>query len=356
MNRFFSKKILASFWAINIYVAVLIFVLTRIGLAHPGLVESIYSSGLYPFISRFLSLVSNVFPFSLDDVFYASLFIFMLLGIVLVFIRTIKWLVFLKRIVLLLVIVYSSFNVFWGFNYYREDLTTRLQLPTAKANVDELLEAFRWLVEQTNNSYVPVYSLDKVEVYKAIKVQYIHQSEFLKIDTLLLKTNPKSITLSSLFAAATISGYYGPFFSEVHINKYILPLDYPHVLAHEMAHKLGVSSEAEANFYAWLVCSKSEDKRLAYSANLYLMQYFVYECYKYEGFKEIVKNIRYEVRHDFYKSHYHWMALMNRNVELVATTVNDAYLKSNNVEEGIEDYEGVVKYVMDYLQSEYIGR
>jgi hypothetical protein len=245
-------------------------------------------------------------------------------------------------------VLYVSFNVLWGFNYLRQDLSQRLELKPAKANVDELMEVFSWLIDEVNETYTPVYCIDQDEVLEQVKVSYSQHAEFLKIDPALLNVNPKTISLSALFAAATISGYYGPFFSEVHLNGYLLPLDYPMVLAHEMAHRLGVSSEAEANFYAWLICSQSDDKRLAYSANLYLLKYFVYECHNHEGFRELVKEIRYEVRHDFYKSHYHWMALMNRKVELVATKVNDAYLKSNNVEEGIEDYEGVVKYVMDY--------
>jgi hypothetical protein len=356
MIKLFPIKYFRSWVAISLYIALVVLVLTRLGIAYPNLVERFYSLGIYPLIVSCLAWFSNLFPFSVDDVFYAGLILFLLVNVILLLIRRLSFRWFLGRIVATIAIVYTCFNLLWGFNYYRQDIITRLNMPSAKADVQELMKAFSYLVEKTNTSYIPIYTIEKDELLKLTQEGYQTQSAFLKIDPDLLKTVPKSISLSRLFGAATISGYYGPFFSEIHLNDYLLPLEYPHVLAHEMAHKLGITSEAEANFYAWLVCSESTDKRLAYSANLNLMRYFVYECYQHEGFREIVKNIRYEVRHDFYKSHYHWMVLMNRNVELVATKVNDAYLKSNNVEAGIDDYEGVVKHVMDYLLIEQNGQ
>ncbi|MCU4154528.1 DUF3810 domain-containing protein [Carboxylicivirga sp. A043] len=347
-----SGKYYKSSVAISLYLALTVFILTRIGKYCPGCVENIYASALYPKLAQALAWFSNYFRFSIDDVLYAGLIIFLVLNLLLVMFRRLRFKRFLGRMVVLVATVYWVFNVLWGFNYYRQDINARLNMKSAKADVNELMEAFEWLVHKINASYTPIYAINKSDVLEHVQQGYQKQASFLKIDIAILRSRPKSISLSQLFGAATISGYYGPFFSEIHLNNYVLPLEYPQVLAHEMAHKLGVTSEAEANFYAWLVCSESDDKCLAYSANLYLLQYFVYECYKHEGFREVAKNIRYEVRHDFYKSHYHWMALMNRNVELVATKVNDAYLKSNNVEAGIDDYEGVVKHVMDYLLLE----
>lgn len=353
MIKYFIRKSWRSGWAISIYFIVIVFAVTRLALVVPNYTEDIYTLAIYPAIAKLMASLSNLFLFSVDDVFYALLISLLVINSLLLIFRRLSFRHFLARVLYIVAVVYCCFNLLWGFNYYREDINERLKMGTAKADTNELMKAFSNLIEKTNDTYTPIYSLDKSEVLKKIQNSYSSHAVFLNIDIGLLKTTPKSISLSQLFGAATISGYYGPFFSEVHLNDYILPLEYPQVLAHEMAHKLGVTRESEANFYAWLVCSKSNDKQLAYSANLYLMQYFVYECYKYEGFSDVVKNIRYEVRHDFYKSHYHWMALMDKNVELVATKVNDVYLKSNNVEAGIEDYEGVVKHVMDYLLLEH---
>jgi len=341
-------KLLKSTTGCSLLMAAVIFIISR--LTPASFIELYYSSGFYSIVSTPLLLISNALPFSLDDLLYGFLIVYLLTLILMTLLRKLAFVSFIKRIVLLTAVVYSLFVLFWGFNYHRSSLNDRLGLPSAKANADELMQVFKKLIADLNTTYTPIYTLDKESVLHSVQSAYRSHASFLQIDTTLLKCTPKPITLSRFFASATISGYYGPFFSEVHINHYLLTIDYPAVLAHEMAHRLGIASEAEANFYAWLVCSTSDDKRLAYSANLHLLHYFVYECYKLPGFKEAVKDLRYEVKHDFYKSNYHWLKLMNRNVEFVATKVNDAYLKSNSLEEGIEDYDGVVKYVMDYTK------
>ncbi|MBR8534253.1 DUF3810 domain-containing protein [Carboxylicivirga sediminis] len=346
------KKYVFTTLSLSLVLALMVFAVTRMGLHHPGWMESWYSQGFYPLVITGLSAFSNLFPFSLDDLFYGILLSGGLFITVWVLIRRMAWLQYFKCLVITLALTYSLFNILWGFNYYRNDLTTRLELQTAEANVEELMKVFGWLIEKVNSSYTPIYTIDETEVRDLLASAYREHADFLKIDRISAQGHPKVITLSRLFASATISGYYGPFFGEVHVNRYMLPLELPAVMAHEMAHQLGITSEAEANFYAWYVCTHSADKRLAYSANLYLLRYFAYACYRYEGFRELVKNIRYEVRHDFYKSQFHWMQLMNRRVDMVAEKVNDAYLKSNSVEAGIDDYEGVVKYVMDLKTSE----
>lgn len=42
------------------------------------------------------------------------------------------------------------------------------------------------------------------------------------------------------------------------------------------------------------------------------------------------------------------MSLRNEKVEKVAAKVNDAYLKTNQVEQGIRDYTGIVRHIMEF--------
>ena len=51
-----------------------------------------------------------------------------------------------------------------------------------------------------------------------------------------------------------VTGSMGPFFCEFTLNGDLLPANYPATYAHELAHLLGITSEAEANFYAYQVC------------------------------------------------------------------------------------------------------
>ncbi|MBS2097251.1 DUF3810 domain-containing protein [Carboxylicivirga linearis] len=346
------KTWLTKPFVLILLLALITFILTELAATSPQLTNQFYSSGIYPLIASFLSLISGWFSFSLDDLFYILLSLGLLSLLILPLFRKIKWAKSLRLIISSLALTYMAFYWLWGFNYYRSDLNERLSFEEAQADTTELMNTFRWLIDEVNQSYTQVDSIDKRQWVSIIENEYVKHHKFLKIDTRLCKTNPKSMTFSRFFAAATISGYYGPFFSEVHINKHLLPVELPLVLSHELSHRYGITSEAEANFYAWYICTHSDDQQMKYSANLYLLRYFAYATHRIGSFKEAVSYLRPEVKEDYTKVSKHWMALMNRNVEEVATAVNDAYLKTNKVDEGIADYEGVVKCVMDYLYTQ----
>ncbi len=324
------------------------FAITLLLSKHPDFTESWYSNGLYPVIAKILSPISSLFPFSIDDVFYTLL----LLGI-----PTLLSLLLFKKIkptragMLLLntlSVLYISFYFLWGFNYYREDVNTRLELSNSNATSEEFRAVLEKLIDNTNQSYCTVDSMDKKSIDSLVEDSYSGLSEMLKIDYPSGVRKDKSITFSRFFARSGISGYFGPFFNEVHVNKETHPLEYPVVLAHEKAHQLGVTSEAEANFYAWLVCSQSTSQELRYAAGSFILRFFFNQAGNRNDYKELVSMIDPRVIKDFDLIREHWNKLRNEKMEKAATRVNDAYLKTNAVEEGVNDYYGVVQFVLDF--------
>lgn len=65
-----------------------------------------------------------------------------------------------------------------------------------------------------------------------------------------------------------VTGSMGPFFCEFTLNGDLLPSQYPATYAHELAHLLGITSEAEANFYAYQVCTRSQVQAIRFSGYL----------------------------------------------------------------------------------------
>lgn len=303
---------------------------------------------MYPLLASFISFISKWIPFSLDDVFYFLLIITGILLIALLVIRKLS--IKTAGLIVLNVVaaVYVSFYLFWGFNYFRADINTRLEIESRTSDTEEFMAVFSHLVEATNESYSSYEDFDEAEVARLIEDSYRQLAPVLKLDYPAGYRRAKHITLSGFFAQAGISGYFGPFFNEVHINDRLLPMEYPFVLAHEKAHQFGITGEAEANFYAWLVCSKSNAKQLQYSANLIAIRYFMNHGYRLEGFREVVSKLDERVIQDIRKIQQHWLSLRNEKVEAVAARVNDAYLKTNQVEKGIRDYTGIVKHIMDF--------
>jgi len=334
--------------ALPIWLALATFGLTELFSRHPKVTEAFYSQTLYPVIAFLLSFVSKWFSFSLDDAFYLLLAIFLMTIFLMIIFRKIKFGRFLLLILQTLSICYVLFYWFWGFNYYRSGINDRLEISKSKPDTVQFVRVLENLIAQTNESYCSFDSMTKAEISALVETSYQNNSAFLKLNYPQGKRVPKPITLSNFFAKASIAGYYGPFFSEVHLNDSLLMIEYPQVLAHESAHQFGITSEAEANFYGWLVCAKSNSKHLRYSANISMINYFLSQGRRLHNFADLVHQINKPVIDDIRKVQKQWADMRNERIDKAAEKVNDAYLKTNKIEKGIEDYFGVVQFVMDF--------
>ncbi len=395
MNNFrpFSRK------TVLIWFALLTFGLTELAAAYPHITEKYYSTGIYPVIASILSRISNAFPFSLDDIFYISLIVvaITLTGLLIisvckktikfrglrhcergtskaisigyqqiassyrprnddlchVFLQTLIRKVRIKKIIYTLInvlaVVYILFYWLWGFNYFRIQLNERLTIPEQTVSKENFNYALDYLIESANKNHTDTFNISYNDINILVEKSYQESSGFLKINYPQGVRNPKPITFSRFFAKAAISGYFGPFFNEIHINHYLLPVEYPWTLAHEKSHQFGITSEAEANFYAWIICNNSENSQIRYSANLNALFYFLYEARKLKDYKNTISKIDEDVKEDIREIINHWAKLRNKHVEKAASKANDTYLKTNKIEKGIDDYNEVVKYVTEYL-------
>ncbi|OFX59347.1 MAG: hypothetical protein A2066_17290 [Bacteroidetes bacterium GWB2_41_8] len=334
--------------ALPIWLALITFGLTELFSRYPQITETAYSQTFYPIVAFLLSFISKWVSFSLDDAFYALLAAFLVFLAVLTIFRKIKFGRFILIILQTLAICYVLFYWFWGFNYYRSDLSERLSITKSQPDTVQFVKVFQNLIAQTNASYCSYENIKYSTIDSLVEASYKTNSSFLKLKYPQGNRIPKPITLSSFFSKAGIAGYYGPFFSEAHVNDSLLMIEYPQVLAHEFAHQFGITSEAEANFYSWLVCVQSDSKHLQYSANISMVNYFLSQSKHLHSFPDLVRQINKPVIDDIRKVQKHWASMRNEQIDKAAGKVNDAYLKTNKIEKGIEDYFGVVRFVMDF--------
>ena len=68
-------------------------------------------------------------------------------------------------------------------------------------------------------------------------------------------------------------------------------MDYPFVLSHEKAHQFGITSEAEANFVAFVICINSDDQKLRYSGCQSVLLYFLRDANHRKDYHEIFDKI-----------------------------------------------------------------
>ncbi len=82
---------------------------------------------------------------------------------------------------------------------------------------------------------------------------------------------PKRTLLDWYFRRAGVDGMTDPFFLETLLASGVLPFERPFLVAHEWSHLAGIADEGEANFVGWLTCRRGSPAD-QYSGWLFLYQ------------------------------------------------------------------------------------
>jgi len=313
----------------------------------PQTTESLYAQGVYPQVVHLFAALNWV-SFSWAEVLLVSAMVA-------------AGFFFRPRKILLTIwcgggAVLWAFLLLWGFNYARPSLEKRLGLVPSSAAPRVLLETgertaamtsalFEALAQDSGPTRLPMSfsELDRVidEGYRELE---------LPGDRIQSSTAPaKPLVSSTLFSYLGISGIFVPFTGEPSVNALQPDAALPLVLAHEKAHQRGITHEGEANFAAFLVCSREEaPPYLRYAAYLFATQYLLGEAAQYLPRDEVAaawdrlgSGPLADVRalHDF------WERYQGVASELT-TEVNDGYLRALGVPEGVESYGTVVRLLL----------
>jgi hypothetical protein len=353
-NRHKIRRIIFSSWPFAL--ALLVFLGIRIGLHNPSRVERLYSEGIYPVIARVISSFSRLIPFSLWDIFWLLSVIALIAGLILVIFRRIKLSAYGLGIARFLALGYSFFYLLWGYNYLRPGIETRAGWGPEKVDSTVFRSVLDTIISNTNSTWIKVLASDYPEIDKLVEQSYRKNSAGLAIKYPGGTRRPKNMIFSSLIAKFGLSGYFGPYFNEIHLNRFLLPMEYPFVLAHEKAHQFGITSESEANLVAFIICTTSDDKRLQYSGYLYILSYFLPDARHMKGYQAYVNKISDPVIEDFRFQRKYYLGLQNVKLRNAQAAANNVYLKTNFIKSGIKNYNQVVTLVLKWYRNNDKGK
>ncbi len=343
------RKLLLYSWPFII--SLLVFLSTRFSIRHPGFIEHYYSNGVYPVIARLFSSFSNLIPFSLWDVFWVFVIFLTISGLILSIIKKMKFGRYILRIGQLVAILYSLFYILWGYNYFRPNIEKRVGWTNPKADESVFRSVLDTIIVQSNTNYLTILSSDYPKIDSLVEESYRKNCSGLGINYPNGTRRPKTMLFSNLFLKSGVSGYFGPFFNEIHVNRYVLPLDYPFLLAHEKAHQFGNASEAEANLVAFVICIKSDDKRLKYSGYQSLLLYLLKDASKMKGYRDYLTRIDKKVIGDLRFRQKYYEGKQNRTLSEMQTAANNGYLKVNHIDKGVMNYNQVVSLVISWYNN-----
>lgn len=315
-----------------------------------NITESIYSNTIFPFISLILNLFNDIFYFSLTEIL---IIIFILLFISLPVITIIYCKKnkngFIKIISNIIKIYFSFFSfliiwfyLVWGFNYFRKPLYVK---NTGKEIMNNKFNNYlKIIINKSNKLYTKnPYSLNELnliinnEINKFEKFKKIKTAK--KIKFFKTKILEKTNTL----------GFISPFLLESHISCELLDGEKPSVITHEKSHLYGIADETEANYSAFIICIKSDNKYLQYSGYFDVLYYFLIEYKKRnsaEDYKKIYDTIRPEIKEEFKKQKERF--LKNKNViSKLSAKFYNIYLKINKIKDGNQSYSKVVDMIIN---------
>ncbi len=329
-------------WGLIIF-AVIVFAIIILFSRNAALSEW-YMSKIYPFIALVLSSVSGIFPFSLYDIFIVIIALYLFKLILFVIIKRNGFREFIYSFISLVTLLVAWFYFGWGISYFREDFYSRTNFEETTFNAENLKDFTIRFIADANDSYVDFDVIVKDGVRTEVEKSYKQISEPLKIDYPNGNRKVKRMIFESMFTKMSISGYFGPFFNEVHVNNHSLNFTYPFTLAHEMAHQFGIAQESEANLYAFLVCINSSDERIRYSAYVSTISHLLNDVRSLlpEDYEELANTVRPEIIADLRRNSEHWLSERNKTLSNAQSKAYDAYLKGNRVSSGRENYSEVV--------------
>jgi hypothetical protein len=355
-------------WAAAGGLLVLAILLQRLAGMVPMFIETYYSRGVYYYLGRSFAFINRPFPFSLGE----TLLVFLpIAGLPVTLFFALRHLrrgagglaIFLGGLRALLWLAGGGFLLFlllWGFNYQRPPLGQNLKLTSREPEVGELESISQRLIAATNRNYEEARGvrdwsaqsslpIERAELYRLLEEAYTRE-------TLLAEAArggfgpPKPVFLSRVMTRFGISGIYSPLTGEANYNAEQPDCDLPYTIAHEMAHQRGFAREDEANFIAFLICSKAAHPYLRYAGSLRGLRVLsaLRPQVTPERYREIVGALGAGPLQDARASAEFWDRSRSRTRSNVAERTNNAYLQANRVRSGIRNYGEVTALIIGY--------
>ena len=318
----------------------------------PALAEG-YARMAYPVLSSTLSAFSSLFPFPLMEVFVVVL----ILWLIIYPIRLRKKRFRLRQIIFregeILAWVYVWFYLGLGLNYYRYNIYTRLQTPPVAYEEQHFQDFLKEYTDRLNATYQPTTEMDGEELKHYVHSFYANLPSTYGLAKPHSWQEPKDFIFTPIYSKVGVLGSMGPFFSEAQLNADLPDVQYPFTYAHEFSHLLGVSSEAEANYWAYRACTESSSSTLQYCGYFGLLPYVISNAsclLQEDAFKLWVQTIRPEVIEQYKEKNIYWKERYSPLIGSAQDFAYNLFLKGNKIPSGKKNYAEVIGLLLSLPQ------
>lgn len=260
-------------------------------------------------------------------------------------------------------VVYLGFLLLWGIGYGRPGLAERLDWTITGDDERALRDSAEELVEYVNALYVTIHGsddggsitgedVDPRTFDAALRASWEVAGAAMGMTPYELfdRGDTKPLLSSPLYSRLLIAGIYFPFTGEANINMEGPVWQQPLTRAHEMAHQRFFYDEADANFAGFLVCAHANDPQIRYSAWLFAQRQTLRQLQRIDpdAARALIDRRHPGVQADVTFSVEFWRRHRGK-ASIVSQAVNDAYLKSQGVHDGVRAYGRSVRLLQYWL-------
>ena len=171
----------------------------------------------------------------------------------------------------------------------------------------------------------------------------------------------KELSWADMYTSMGITGVTMPLTGEAAVNPQTPAVALPFVMCHEMAHRMSIALERDANLAGFLACDANSDPIFRYSGYFMAFRY----CYNAlasigstsanaaaaevaAGIGEFVKS-DWNYYQNFFNQHH------DKQASKLADTANDTYIKVSGDESGTKSYDEVYDLLVSwYIQEIYL--
>lgn len=256
------------------------------------------------------------------------------------------------------------FELAWGLNYDRLPISARLGWHSANASPSAadpgLLSAVAQAMVRESNFYRSKFAGcgdidDWAEMDAELDAAFAGAFRRLGLPQTWPRRlgRAKPLHLSFLLSRLGIAGIYIPWTAEASLNRQVPSCQLPLSMAHEKAHQRGIASEDEANFVGFIACLESGDDRIRYSGFLFAQRQLLSELFRHrpDEARLVASHRDALVTDDIRKADAFWRSRRGPATR-VGEAVNNVYLRSQGVREGVRSYRLSVRLLIEYAQRE----
>ena len=342
--------------------AAITWALTQMAAKYTTLVDRIY-----PYLTRtiqnFLAQWSGGVDFLVWQLAVVLLIVAVLASLVLVIVlrkNLIQWLGWVLSGAMLIWLLHTGV---YGLNYYAGPLADDLRLNVSEYTLQELEEATIYYRDQANALAAQMDRDSSGDLvfpdFDALAAQagdgfetltYDHSFSVFAGDT----TPVKELDWADMYTSMGITGVTMPLTGEAAVNARIPVVALPFTMCHEMAHRMCIAVERDANFAAFLACSFNEDPVFQYSAYFMAYRYCYNALASVDGQEaavaaaRIAAGVEDQLAHDLNGYSTFFWENQSESATNLANTVNDAYIKTSGDESGVRSYGQVTDLLVSW--------